>query len=87
VAIARSLVNDPVILLADEPTGNLDSRSTREIMGIFQDLNNEGATIVMVTHEPDVAQYTKRIVLFKDGKIINDHAVENRVLFEEACIN
>jgi putative ABC transport system ATP-binding protein len=87
VAIARSLVNDPVILLADEPTGNLDSRSTREIMGIFQDLNNEGATIVMVTHEPEVAQYTKRIVLFKDGKIINDHAVENRVVFEEACIN
>jgi putative ABC transport system ATP-binding protein len=87
VAIARSLVNDPVILLADEPTGNLDSRSTREIMGIFQDLNNEGATIVMVTHEPDVAQYTKRIVLFKDGKIINDHAVEDRVIFEEACIN
>jgi putative ABC transport system ATP-binding protein len=55
-------------------------------MGIFQDLNNEGATIVMVTHEPDVAQYTKRIVTFKDGKIIGDRAVENRTLFEEACI-
>lgn len=84
VAIARSLVNDPVILLADEPTGNLDSRSTTEIMGIFQKLNDDGATIIMVTHEPDVAQYTKRIVTFKDGRIISDNPVENRTVFEGA---
>lgn len=80
VAIARSLANDPVILLADEPTGNLDSRSTNEIMGIFQKLNDEGATIIMVTHEPDVAQFTKRIVTFKDGEIISDSPVKNRIM-------
>lgn len=82
VAIARSLVNDPVIILADEPTGNLDSRSTNEIMGIFQRLNDDGATIIMVTHEPDVAQFTKRIVTFKDGEIISDNPVENRAIFQ-----
>lgn len=80
VAIARSLANDPVIFLADEPTGNLDSRSTNEIMGIFQKLNDEGATIIMVTHEPDVAQFTKRIVTFKDGEIISDNPVKNRIM-------
>lgn len=80
VAIARALVNEPVILMADEPTGNLDSRSTIEIMEIFQGLNDDGTTIVMVTHEPDVAQYTKRIALFKDGHIIKDEPVENRTL-------
>lgn len=85
VAIARALVNNPVILLADEPTGNLDSRSTNEIMGIFQQLNDEGVTIVMVTHEPDVAQFTKRIVVFKDGKIISDNPVENRMIYKEEC--
>lgn len=77
VAIARALVNDPAILLADEPTGNLDSRSGEEIMGIFQDLNKEGATIVMVTHEPEIAAYTKRIVTFRDGEIISDEMVED----------
>lgn len=80
VAIARSLVNEPSIILADEPTGNLDSKSTIEIIGIFQSLNIEGATIVMVTHEPDVAQHTKRIVTFKDGKAISDELVENPVI-------
>ncbi len=83
VAIARALVNEPSILLADEPTGNLDSKSTFEIIDIFQKLNDEGATIVMVTHEPDVAQYTKRIVTFKDGKAISDELVKNRVFAEE----
>ncbi len=80
VAIARSLVNNPSIILADEPTGNLDSKSTFEIIGIFQQLNDEGATIVMVTHEPDVAAYTKRIVTFRDGKAISDELVENRLI-------
>ena len=80
VAIARSLVNNPSIILADEPTGNLDSKSTFEIIGIFQQLNNEGATIVMVTHEPDVAVYTKRIVTFKDGSKISDEPVEKQLI-------
>lgn len=71
-AIARSLVNDPAIILADEPTGNLDSKSSNEIMDIFTELNNEGVTIVLVTHEPDIAEYAKRIITFKDGNIISD---------------
>ena len=72
VAIARALVNDPSIILADEPTGNLDTKSGREIMDIFHDLNVKGATIVMVTHNPDIAQETKRIVRMIDGKIVAD---------------
>jgi len=79
VAIARSLVNNPAIILADEPTGNLDSRSGEEIMGIFQRLNNEGATIVMVTHEGEIAMHTKRIATFKDGLIISDEIVTKRL--------
>jgi putative ABC transport system ATP-binding protein len=80
VAIARSLVNDPAIILADEPTGNLDTKSSEEIMGIFEALNNEGVTIVMVTHEQDIAQHTKRAVVFRDGEIISDKPVANRIL-------
>jgi len=72
VAIARALVDNPAIILADEPTGNLDSKSSVEIMKIFQGLNDEGVTIVMVTHEPDIADFSKRKVVFRDGIIIND---------------
>lgn len=72
VAIARAIVNEPAVLMADEPTGNLDSKTTLEILKIFQNLNDQGTTVVMVTHEPDVAQYTKRIVNFKDGEILGD---------------
>jgi putative ABC transport system ATP-binding protein len=72
VAIARALVNRPAILLADEPTGNLDSRTSVEIMAILQELNAEGLTIVLVTHEPDIAAYCKRQVLFRDGLVVRD---------------
>src|SRR6476469_598921 len=78
VAIARALVNKPAILLADEPPGNLDSRTSVEIMQIFQELNDKGLTIVLVTHDPDVAQFARRIVVFKDGKIRHDDAVMKR---------
>jgi putative ABC transport system ATP-binding protein len=79
VAIARALMNDPPILLADEPTGNLDSRTSVEIMAILQKLNQAGATIVLVTHEPDIATYVKRIVRFRDGRIVDDRANDNPV--------
>ncbi len=72
VAIARSLVNDPSIILADEPTGNLDSRTSVEVMGIFQDLNENGITVVLVTHEPDIADFAKRHIVFRDGRIRAD---------------
>ena len=72
VAIARALVNNPAIILADEPTGNLDSVSEKEIMEIFTDFNKQGKTIIVVTHEPEVAKYVKRVLLFKDGRIIRD---------------
>lgn len=72
VAIARALINNPSIILADEPTGNLDSISEKEIMELFTELNNQGKTIIIVSHEPEVANYVKRIILFKDGEIIKD---------------
>ena len=76
VAIARALVNEPTIVLADEPTGNLDSRSGDEIMEIFCDLNRQGRTVVLVTHEPDIAAYTRRTIMFRDGLIVKDERRE-----------
>jgi len=75
VAIARSLVNRPSLILADEPTGNLDTRTSMEIMAIFQRLNREGISVVLVTHEPDIAHYTMRTVTFRDGRIVKDDPV------------
>ena len=83
VAIARALVNRPSILLADEPTGNLDSRTSVEIMEIFQNLNDQGLTIVLVTHEHDVAQFAKRVLVFRDGKLRKDDQVVNRPVAKE----
>jgi putative ABC transport system ATP-binding protein len=79
VAIARALVNRPALLLADEPTGNLDSQTSIEIMGVFQKLNDDGMTILMVTHELDVARYTKRMIILRDGKILTDAPVPERL--------
>ena len=79
VAIARALINDPEVLLADEPTGNLDSRTSVEVMEIFQSLNEKGITIVMVTHEPDIASYARRNIVMKDGMVRNDQLVTNRL--------
>jgi len=80
VAIARALVNDPVILMADEPTGALDTKTGEEIMALFQDLHREGKTLIVVTHEEEVARHCERIVRFKDGEIVSDEAVLNRVI-------
>jgi putative ABC transport system ATP-binding protein len=79
-AIARAIVNSPAVIMADEPTGNLDSKSSEDIMRIFQDLNNEGATILMVTHENDIADHTNRIIKFRDGEVISDSMVKNRIV-------
>jgi putative ABC transport system ATP-binding protein len=87
VAIARALVNRPALVLADEPTGNLDSKVTAEVMALMQRLNEEGVTIVMVTHEPDVAQYAKRRVVVRDGLVVSDTVVEKRVLAAESKVN
>ncbi len=78
VAIARALINDPEVLLADEPTGNLDSRTSVEVMEIFQALNSRGITIIMVTHEPDIASYARRNIVMKDGLVRDDIVVQNR---------
>jgi len=83
VAIARSLVNDPVMILADEPTGNLDTRTSVEIMDLFQDLNENGRTIVYVTHEPDIARFATRNVIFRDGKIQRETMVNDRLFARE----
>ena len=83
VAIARALVNHPALLLADEPTGNLDSQTSIEIMGVFQTLNARGITIVMVTHELDIARYTKRNLIMRDGRIVSDVPVTERLSAEQ----
>ena len=79
IAIARALVNDPAILIADEPTGNLDTKSSLEIMDIFCDLHKQGRTIIMVTHEPDIAAYADRVVHVRDGRILKDEQTADRV--------
>jgi putative ABC transport system ATP-binding protein len=78
VAIARALVNDPILLLADEPTGNLDTRTSTEIMAVVQALHRTGLTTVLVTHEPDIAQYAQRILSFRDGELVDDEPVRDR---------
>ena len=83
VAIARSLVNNPSLIFADEPTGNLDTKSGNEVMGIFQQLNAEGVTIIMVTHELDIALHTKRMIVCRDGEIIEDKPVENQIIIKK----
>jgi putative ABC transport system ATP-binding protein len=87
VAIARAMVTQPTLLLADEPTGNLDSRTSIEVMALFQALNDQGITILIVTHEHDIAQYAKRIVEVRDGHIIRDHAVVGRRIASDDLTN
>jgi len=79
VAIARAIVNDPVVILGDEPTGNLDSRTSEEIMALFQDLNRQGKTVIIVTHEEDIARHCKRIIRFRDGRVVLDEPVKETV--------
>jgi len=78
VAIARSMINDPAIILADEPTGNLDSRTSEDVMSVFQDLNERGKTVVLITHEPDIAGFARRVVTFRDGRVLSDEGIEQR---------
>jgi putative ABC transport system ATP-binding protein len=86
VAIARAIVGNPKVILADEPTGNLDTRMSMEIVQIFQQLNDEGITIIMITHEPDIGQSAKRNVIFKDGKIIEAELVANRLIARDELL-
>lgn len=87
VAIARALVSEPAIVLADEPTGNLDSRTTLDVMALFQELNEQGVTILMVTHEPDVAVYCRRVIELRDGRLIRDEPiVGRRVAAEDSLV-
>lgn len=83
VAIARAIVNDPVMILGDEPTGNLDTRTSEEIMALFQDLNAQGKTVVIVTHEEDIARHCKRIIRFRDGRIVVDEPVHDQTIASE----
>lgn len=87
VAIARALVNKPKLILADEPTGNLDSHASIEIMALFQELHASGMTVVMVTHEPDIAEYTERIVTFRDGKIISVTPIAQKKIGREVAVS
>lgn len=87
VAIARSLVNDPVVILADEATGNLDTRTSYEIMDLFQKLNEKGKTIVFVTHEPDIARLTSQNIVFRDGHVIHQQYVTDRLIAEQMLQN
>jgi putative ABC transport system ATP-binding protein len=82
VAIARALINDPKLMLADEPTGNLDSKTSHEVMAVFQRLNDEGRTVLLITHETDISEYAKRIVSFRDGRVVEDRPVTARRLAE-----
>ena len=86
-AIARALVNEPQVLLADEPTGNLDTKTSIEVMGVFQKLNNEGITIIMVTHELDIAHYCKRNLILRDGLLVSDIEIKDRLIAEEEIKN
>jgi len=78
VAIARALINDPKMILADEPTGNLDTKTSEEVLAVFQDLNDQGKTVVLITHEQDIAQFARRVVVFRDGKVVEDRPVADR---------
>ncbi|HEX7138517.1 MAG TPA: ATP-binding cassette domain-containing protein, partial [Vicinamibacterales bacterium] len=78
VAIARALINDPKMILADEPTGNLDTKTSEEVLAVFQALNDEGKTVVLITHEQDIAQFARRVVGFRDGKVVEDRPVADR---------
>jgi putative ABC transport system ATP-binding protein len=76
VAIARALITGPPMILADEPTGNLDTRTSEDVIGILQELNDQGETVLLITHEPDIAHYAKRIILLRDGKIVKDEPID-----------